>query len=298
MENHMSRRPDARTGQHRHDATAAAELTDRILAGRLLVLAPHMDDETLACGGTLFLHGRKRDVHCLFATDGAASPAPALPWQGRPDEGLAARRRAEAVAAAAVLGIGRGNLQFLDLPDGGLAARRGRLVAALAAAVASLRPDFVLAPFRYDVHPDHIALNRAIRAVLRDLPSAPVLLEYFVYHRLRFFPGGDVRRAVPAGRMVEIDTRPAAAAKRAALECYVSQVALIYPWQDQPVLADAGLQQRCLEPEVFLPTDPAASLTDGLGEEALRVRLATFAMRFSKRPKDRAVALARWVLGR
>ena len=273
-------------------------MADRLLAGRLLVLAPHMDDETLACGGTMLLHRRKADVHCLFATDGAASPAPLLPWQGRADDELAARRRDEAVAAAARLGLPSGNLHFLALPDGRLAAHRGELVEALARTVSRLRPEFVLAPFRYDVHPDHVALNRAIRKVLRDLPSAPVLLEYFVYHRLRFVPGGDVRLALHPGRLVQMDTVPVAAQKRAALGCYASQATIAYPWQKRPILTEASLRQRCAEPECFLPTDPAAPLAEDIAADTLRIRLAASAMRYGKRPKDRAVALFRWALGR
>ena len=294
----MARRPDARTGQARHETVADDGLAARLLAGRLLVLAPHMDDETLACGGTMLLHRDKQGVHCLFATDGAGSPAPLLPWQGRTDDNLAARRREEAVSAAARLGIPCGNLHFLDLPDGRLAAHRRKLVAALARTMAQLRPDFVLAPFRYDVHPDHVALNRAARQVLRDLPSAPALLEYFVYHRLRFLPGGDVRRALRPGSLVQVDTVPVAAAKRAALDCYASQATIAYPWQARPILTEASLQQRCAASEVFLPTDPAASLGENIAADTLRIRLVTSAMRYGKRPKDRAVALFRWALGR
>jgi LmbE family N-acetylglucosaminyl deacetylase len=148
------------------------------------------------------------------------------------------------------------------------------------------------------VHPDHVALNRAIRAVLRGSPNPPVLLEYFVYHRLRFVPGGDVRRALRPGRLLQVDTTPAVAAKRAALQCYVSQTTLAYPWQERPILTEDSLRRRCAEPECFLPTDPSAPLADDIPSGAARIRLATLAMRFGKRPKDRAVALARWALGR
>lgn len=269
-----------------------------MLAGRLLVLAPHMDDETLGCGGLMLLHADRSAVHILFATDGAGSPAPLLPWQGRADEGLVGRRRAEAQAATAKLGIPPGNLHFLDLPDGTLVSRRAELRAALGALVASLHPDFVCAPFRFDVHPDHVALNRAIRKVLAAMPAAPALLEYFVYHRLRFLPGGDVRRCLRDGAGLAVDTRAVAAAKRAALDCYVSQTTLVYAWQERPILTAESLEQRCREPEYFLPTDPAAPLGDGLARHAGRIRLATLAMRIGKRPKDRVVAFARWALGR
>jgi LmbE family N-acetylglucosaminyl deacetylase len=271
---------------------------ERLLASRLLVLAPHMDDEALACGGTILLHEDPARVHCLFATDGAASPAPLLPWLGKADAGLAARRRREARDAATMLGVPHENLEFLDLPDGGLALRRIVLEAALARSLERLRPDFVFVPFRFDVHPDHVALNRATRAVLRRLEAPPMLLEYFVYHRLRGVPGGDVRGAIDRNFMLALDTRGVATRKRAALDCYVSQATRLYDWQERPILTEESLRQRCAEPECFLLSEPGAPLTEGFAGHVNRIRLASFAMRFAKRPKDRAVALARWALGR
>ena len=266
-------------------------LQDRLLSDRLLVLAPHMDDETLACGGTVLRHNDRQSIYCLFATDGAASPAPLLPWRGRADPGIVDIRRQEALAATSRLGIPESNLRFLGLPDGGLAGLLDRLVSALEDAVHAIRPQFVLAPFRFDVHPDHIALNRAARGVLRELPSAPQLLEFFVYHRLRLAPQGDVRRAITPERLITVDTTPVADAKRAALDCYRSQTTILYPWQERPTLTPQSLEARCAEPEVFLHSDPAAALADGLAPHALRIRIASMLMRWGKRPKDRILAL-------
>ena len=273
-------------------------LANAILAARILVLAPHMDDETLGCGGTMLLHASKPDVHCLFATDGAASPAPLLPWLGRIDGGLAAARRREALAAAATIGVPAENLRFLDLPDGKLTARRQDLLRALAEAVAAIEPEFVFAPFRYDVHPDHVALNRAARDVLRALPAAPALLEYFVYHRLPLAPRGDVRQALEPRALLRIDTRSVADAKRAALGCYLTQTTIRYPWQDRVVLTDESLRRRCAEPELFVPTDPAAPLSAGFVSHSRQIRFAGLATRLGKRRKDQAAALVRWVLQR
>lgn len=270
----------------------------RVLSDRILILAPHMDDETLACGGVMILHARKAEIHILFATDGAASPIPLLPWLGRTDDDLPRLRQREARAATARLGVPPENLQFLDLPDGGLAARRAELAGTLAQAIADVQPGIVFAPFRYDVHPDHVALNRAAREVLRSRPLAPTLLEYFVYHRLRFVPGGDVRRVLSTSALLTVDTPPVAAEKRAALDCYESQTTICYPWQERPILTAEGLRQYCSEPELFLLTDPAARLSEGFAAHRGRVRLASLAMRYGKRPKDQAVAFLRWILGR
>jgi len=55
-------------------------MLSRHLGDRTLILAPHMDDEPLACGGVMILHARKAEIHSLSTTGGVASPAPLLPW--------------------------------------------------------------------------------------------------------------------------------------------------------------------------------------------------------------------------
>ena len=48
-------------------------------AGTVLVVAPHMDDEALACGGLLAQLPDPTRIHVVYATDGTQSPAPVVP---------------------------------------------------------------------------------------------------------------------------------------------------------------------------------------------------------------------------
>jgi LmbE family N-acetylglucosaminyl deacetylase len=59
------------------------------------------------------------------------------------------------------LRVPRAHVHFLDLPDGRLRRHVAELRTATRGLVESLRPDYVLVPFRYDRHADHVALNRA-----------------------------------------------------------------------------------------------------------------------------------------
>ena len=54
-----------------------------------MIVAPHMDDEALACGGLIAKLPHKDRVHIIYATDGMKSPAPIIPGRDKisPDLG-------------------------------------------------------------------------------------------------------------------------------------------------------------------------------------------------------------------
>src|SRR5688572_7184307 len=80
-------------------------------ADRVLVIAPHPDDEAIACSGTLLRHlAAGEEVVVAVATDGRLSKQAATP-----DE-MAAVRRDEALLAARLLGVER--LEWLGLREG------------------------------------------------------------------------------------------------------------------------------------------------------------------------------------
>ena len=275
--------------------SAAAEVHRRLMEGRLLVLAPHMDDETLGCGGTMALHADPSRVFCLFATDGSRSPTPLLPWTGKPHVDLAMRRKLEAVSALADIGIPQQNLMFLGLPDGRLKKHHDVLVGKLKEVLDEIQPEVVLAPFRLDVHPDHIALNRAIRIALRSRAAPAVLLEYFVYFRLRLIPGGDIRSCLPPKSLLQIDTSTVSRIKARALSRYQTQTMIQHAWQDRPILTADRIRERCETPEQFFPSDPDSGLLTVLTRHRLRIFIAYLAERLAKRPKDQLIALLRWL---
>ncbi len=117
----------------------------------MLVLAPHPDDETLGCGGTLALHREQGDpVRILFLTDGSAGD----PAGHYPADRYVAIRRAEARQACAVLGVG--DLLFWDLPDSKLATV-GDLGERLLDASRAFDPDTLYYPSGQELHSDHWA---------------------------------------------------------------------------------------------------------------------------------------------
>jgi LmbE family N-acetylglucosaminyl deacetylase len=111
----MMRRALADRLDRRHLERAVALTVDE-LQRPAVVLAPHPDDETLGCGGLIAL---KRDrgvaVTVVFMTDGARSHAHLADATD-----LVARRRAEASAACAVLGVDPAMVHHLEIGDGEL----------------------------------------------------------------------------------------------------------------------------------------------------------------------------------
>ena len=142
-------------------ATLDERPATQLLQGRrrLVLLSPHPDDETLACGGLLRAASQAGlEILLLAVTDGEACYPGDAAWT--PDRLREVRPR-EVAQALDVLGV-RAQVQRLGIPDGGVEARSAALKATLRTL---LQPgDLVLAPWEQDGHPDHDAVGRAALA--------------------------------------------------------------------------------------------------------------------------------------
>lgn len=185
---------------------------------RVLVLAPHMDDETLGCGGSLLRHIEQgAQVHVVFMTDGRwgdarlfANNLSAAEIEQR-QQALVGIRKAEARLAAALLGIH--DLIFLDAADGALRPD-APIVARLAEIIQQYSPDIVYLPFVMDLHEDHWQTNRVLLACLDRLPS--------VLTRRLCLRGYEVWTPLVANRLADISAQMPR--KLQALAVYQSQL--------------------------------------------------------------------------
>lgn len=265
----------------------------RLFPGTIVIVAPHMDDEVLACGGTIALLPDPARVHLIYATDGTRAYTPVLPWADAISPALGPVREGEARAALGELGIAPDHLRFLRLPDGRLARHAAALGRALAGLFHELRPDHVLVPFRYDRHPDHLAVHRVAVEALHGLGSRAAIFEYFVYYRWRLLPGGDVRAYLRPDQLVRVDIGPVAARKRAALDRFASQTTRFYDWQDRPILSRASLDEVCRNAELFLRHDRALPGPAVLTAARTWIRFVHVFEPVAKRRKDQLMALLR-----
>lgn len=141
---------------------------------RLLVLAPHPDDEVIGCGGLLCHHADEgRAVRVVIATDGSAAESD-LPQ-------LAAVREKESLAGLRHLGVD--DVVFLRHPDRGLGAAP-KLQDDLRNAITSFRPDLIACTHPNEIHPDHRALATALITLLqsdRDLAASLAMVRIAFY---------------------------------------------------------------------------------------------------------------------
>jgi LmbE family N-acetylglucosaminyl deacetylase len=270
----------------------------QLLDGTVALLIPHMDDGVLACGGTLARLPDTRQVHVIYATDGRGSPEPVLPWRDSVSATLPAERAQEAREAMALLGVPPDRIRFLDLPDGGLARHEVELEEQLGLLLGSIGPDHLLAPFRYDRHADHLALNRvATRACARG-GTCGELIEYFVYHHSRLLRERDIRRYIRPGLLFRVEIDAVSETKRKALDCFRSQTTRYYDWQSRPNLTPELLDQVSREPEYFIRYDPQHAGARVFDHGGTWIRVANRLEPLLKRRKDRTIAVLKRLAGR
>jgi N-acetylglucosamine malate deacetylase 1 len=240
--------------------------------GRIVLIAPHMDDEALACGGLIASLPDRELIHLVYATDGMKSPAPIVPSRDSISSDLGEVRVKESIAAMRVLGVPQHNLHFLRLPEARLSRCRPVLAEALRQLMAQLQPDYIFIPFRYDRHRDHLTINHAVMAGKKRGWYRAQLIEYFVYHRWKLLPGRDIRRYIQPQHLIEIDIKPVARQKRMALDCFQSQTTIYYPWQTRPILTSKLLDEECAHPEYFLLNQPTLPGTAVFSRAVLWIR--------------------------
>lgn len=122
---------------------------------RVLVFAPHPDDEILGCGGTLaLLRSKNCPVRVVVVTDGAA---------GDPHNYAAGDvvqvRQMETRAALKLIGVE--DVVFWDEPDGNFHGST-EFTRKVVAAVEEFGPTWLFLPSPLDYHRDHVAISVAV----------------------------------------------------------------------------------------------------------------------------------------
>jgi len=221
---HSRRRPFRRALRALHRGMLvrrARDVTDSTAHRSALVFAPHPDDESLACGATIATKTRAgTPVRVVVAAD----------------DGNAVRR-AEAIAALAILGVPEGDVCFLGFPEDRLAAHAAALAVAVGEQIDGFPADEIFSPSSLDGHTDHRALAAAVARCTGRGATPPTRLAYPVWYWTRAawtdqdaprrrkgvqFVSRSLR-ALFVTRTVVVRTAAVAEAKRRAIAAHVSQ---------------------------------------------------------------------------
>ena len=218
-----------------------------------IVVAPHPDDESLACGGLIAeacRQGLRGKV--VIVSDGAGSHPHSKTY---PPDRLRSLREDEAREAGAELGLNPEDLLFLGLPDR-FVPREGeeaeRAIDAIADCAREIGAGTLLVSWRHDPHCDHEASYRIARKVQRRAGELR-LFEYVVWgHTL---PPTTEVDPIRSGFRIRID-REAHEKKRRAIAAHRSQTTPLI--EDDPggfLLGQTDLAHFDLPYEFFLESD-------------------------------------------
>jgi LmbE family N-acetylglucosaminyl deacetylase len=225
------------------------ELEDR----PFIVVAPHPDDESLACGGLIAdacRQGLRGKV--VIVSDGAGSHPNSKAY---PPDRLRALREAEAKRAGAELGLDPEDLLFLGLPDR-FVPRVGeeaeRAIGIIVGCVREIGARSLFVSWRHDPHCDHEASCRIAREAQHRVGKLR-LFEYVVWgHTL---PASTEVDPIRGGFRIRID-EAALEKKRHAIAAHRSQTSdLIDDNPDGFRFTQSGLAHFDLPYEFFFESD-------------------------------------------
>ena len=155
-----------------------------------MIIAPHPDDESIGCGGTIIKHrqagGNATVVFCTMDTE---------------------ERRGESKAAMSLMDV---DAVYLDLPVESLN-RSKEFPERLATIIDQKKPGIIFLPFFLDNHTDHRAANRAAISALESIRHTCMIYAYPVWFPL--YP------------TVIIDIAAQWEQKKELISCYRSQLA-------------------------------------------------------------------------
>ncbi|MBW4467506.1 MAG: PIG-L family deacetylase [Pegethrix bostrychoides GSE-TBD4-15B] len=203
-----------------HPEALPLRSVESILAAKVLVVAPHPDDECLGCGGAIALLNSCSELRIVVVSNGTMSHPNSRQF---PASALQALRESETRAAMSRLGVEPAAIRFLGLPDGAVPTEGAAFDAALAQCcdyLAETEPQLIFLPWRADPHPDHQASWRLMDTALKQLRTAPRRLEYPIWDWDEA-QRGNIESQIVAWRL---DIHQVVQQKRDAIQLYRSQV--------------------------------------------------------------------------
>lgn len=144
------------------------------IKGKVLIVAPHPDDEVIGCGGLIArLVDLGNTPEIIVMTGGESSHGKDYPDR----TAIIKARRGLTREAISILGVPESNLHELDFKDGGISSDSGQ-IAYLERLIEKIKPDTVLVPHWGEGWSDHINTAKIIKFLVSD---ATQVWEYCVW---------------------------------------------------------------------------------------------------------------------
>ena len=164
---------------------------EKLPGNKVLVIAPHQDDESIGCGGTLAKHTKAGGrLEIAFCTSGGE------------------KRMYEAKDAAKILGSRISH--FLQFDIRSLYKNTNQLAERFTELFNRVRPDVIFLPFMIDNHQDHVAVSRAFVKAYKKKTMDCFIYAYSVW-----------TTQIPN---IVVDISENWEQKKQAIECYKTQL--------------------------------------------------------------------------
>jgi LmbE family N-acetylglucosaminyl deacetylase len=211
------------------------------LKGTVIVFAPHPDDETLGCGGTIAKKvAEGYEVLVVVMTDGRFLLLKSFGIEDDPSpEQVKEIRRGEVLRATKILGVPEENVVFLDFIDGTLEENEKPAEEKVTEILEKYAPSEVYFPFERDGHPDHQVANRIVRRAVEKIGMKPAIYRYTIMHKFaRFGPLLESFFSIFKRDRVSVDVSEFLPLKIEAVEKFKSELTAISPKQSEPHTKD------------------------------------------------------------
>jgi N-acetylglucosamine malate deacetylase 1 len=215
--------------------------------GSIVVFAPHPDDETLGCGGTIAKRvSEGYEVAVVLLTDGRfAFRTQGILSDPSPEE-VKILRKEEFQRAVRILGVKEQNLFYLDFEDDSLASNENSAEERVLSILRKKLPTEVYFPSSNDFHRDHKATNRIVQKAIAQSGQKITMYEY----SSRAQTLGSLAFEVNA-QVLSVDISGFLDLKKAALKEHKSQFTIISSKQKKPAM-NLALVTNSLKTHEFL----------------------------------------------
>jgi N-acetylglucosamine malate deacetylase 1 len=169
----------------------------------ILVIAPHFDDATLGCGGTILKHVLAKDkISIVYISNGKEG----ISRTGNKEQ-LSKTRKQEAKNAMSILGVE--NIHFLNVSEKSTKISEEH-INRLSHVLKITKPDIVYAPWFLDNHIDHVKANHLLSKAQKKTDTNFNIAAYEIW--------------TPLIPNILVDINSVAEKKIKAIKCFRSQL--------------------------------------------------------------------------